>query len=280
MQLQEVSPTKKQSIIQQITITTITGTVSITAAPAYRYFQVTSPPLSNNVTVVIELWVCSQDTTIAVGSRNISIRANTVKQSITIRNWPFRSTTNFLQVIITPQLNAPVARKLLDTSTVIPLLFYDLVNGARVVATYFLLGTLDGTDVQYSWIQTSTSDVAIVVPYFRNSALVDPTFEILLGSEHNAQDGSSSTLVGGIIGGIFAFLVISSIVAWLLVNSQCPHRLPEWLRCGKARSVYWKSKGMGTERSYKRVQEGNICKRRRVQVKITSFGIAKYDHDA
>ncbi len=43
------------------------------------------------------------------------------------------------------------------------------------------MGALDGSPVQYAYREVD-SDVAIVVPVFKDSAMVDPSFEILIAS--------------------------------------------------------------------------------------------------
>ncbi|EGG25051.1 EGF-like domain-containing protein [Cavenderia fasciculata] len=154
-----------------------------------------------NITYTLESF--NQSTTLTFADKTIQMDAGTMKMTLNITNWSYYGTLNTLQVVMRSHVNVEGGPSKTNCGTkssdqistddngVLNFMaierqgrsfyakFVDRVisdGRATFSKPYIINQTTDGSS------QNSTTDIAIDLPFFRYSAIIDPDFSVLLTS--------------------------------------------------------------------------------------------------
>jgi len=173
------------------------ATVTNLVTNATQASYVLSTVLGNKARVSISIWIFTENTDMDFVNETLSFAANSIKFDIMIQAWPFEAAANKLW-LMTSQ-NAPTAGAVgcgnnnqgVDGSG--NLRFSQIqINSTVLYGRFLEYASIDGRKKSLevkSVAQTANQvTVAIVVPFFFETAIVDPDFSVLLANEDDNND--------------------------------------------------------------------------------------------
>jgi len=150
--------------------------------------------LENGATFTVINSVYSNATTLTFGSAKVPVPSGGGKQTYIIRNWPFLSTQNTLQL----HLNISTQGELLnDTCTEENLSQLRMgitlpTDRGAIIINLLQVAAIDNRFKHVS-AQLNSSDILLETPSFKDSMVYDPDFSVLLGGG-NGGGGSGCQL--------------------------------------------------------------------------------------
>ncbi|KAN0049995.1 hypothetical protein ACTA71_003093 [Dictyostelium dimigraforme] len=200
--------------------------------------------------IVVKIVRYHEYKTITFANSNISIEPNTVKYSIDMDQYSFKSNLNTLQLLISASLETSKTQDICSSSQ-----FGDTSDSSYIqvkIDNVILLGrflkrsVIDGliSTITQTPINTidnnfsnSKSFIAMEIPYYRREVSLDPNFSVLVDSRSATNDDPNSIctsskkglttpqLVGIIIGGAFFFVVVVILIGIILFRHSTTSRL-------------------------------------------------------
>jgi len=149
--------------------------------------------LENGATFTVINSVYSNATVLTFGSAKVPVSAGGGKQTYIIKNWPFLSSQNTLQL----HLNISTQGKLIDdvcTEENLSQLRMGITLNTDKGAVIINLLQIAALDNRFKHVsaQLNSSDILLETPYFKNSMIYDPDFSVLLGGGGGGGGGACS----------------------------------------------------------------------------------------
>jgi len=211
---------------------------------------------SLNTTIYSTVQVFSQSKLITFGKQQLQMNPSTVKFTFNITSYPFAKSTNTLQLIMSAsllsdqQVGCSYKEFIQDESDSQYLkiqinqisLFgrfigYAIIDGRDESITNTIVNNIDDQIVQQSSSKSQQSYIGLNIRYFKQTALLDPDFSVLIESKSasdqvnsicTSQSSKSSKLTsaqiaGIVVGGVvFLFIVGALIIYFLSKKTSSP----------------------------------------------------------
>jgi len=193
--------------------------------------------LLSNVTLTFGFELFSNATSISFAGGLFSVLGHSLKWNMSISNWPFNSTANFLRTLIflgsidqpftlvnisdTPSMRSFVLQSVTSTNdTILASLLLPLraiADGVSVnISAPILVTSLAGGGYRQSTPGDTVYGLLIFFPYFQLNILYDPDFGALLQTSAGSSNGDGGNNNGLIIG-LSVGLTLGALLVVILV---------------------------------------------------------------
>ncbi|KAF2072441.1 hypothetical protein CYY_006253 [Polysphondylium violaceum] len=204
---------------------------------------------SLNTTIISTVQVFETATNITFGNQQLYMNPSTIKFTFKITSYPFNSQNNLLQLVMTAALESTEKvgcsyKEFVDDQSNSQYLKLQ-IEDRSLFGRFIKFGIIDGRQEAVSNTQLdniyggkelskSTSDqsyIGLNVRYFRNYALIDPDFSVLI-DQNTARDQVNSIctnkskkltnaqLAGIIVGGVVFFFIIGAVVIYFYAKKN------------------------------------------------------------
>ncbi|EFA78149.1 hypothetical protein PPL_08799 [Heterostelium album PN500] len=202
---------------------------------AYRYSTtIDSKPV--NATIQTDVYYYSERSQVKFGSKNLTMDPFTLKYTITVATYPFKDRLNYLQVILSANIN-PTNSDSCSSQEADPsqeLTWIKLrVNDKSLYGRFIDTAIIDGieTKVRNTLLNANATDggaesadhtnvyfVGINIPNFQTVAMLDPDFSVLLDDNSVCKSTGLTTLqkIGIIIGSVLGFIILATILVFII----------------------------------------------------------------
>jgi len=138
--------------------------------------------LDNGATFTVINSVYSNATTLTFGSTKVPVSAGGGKQTYIIRNWPFLSTQNTLQLHLNISTQGTLVNDTCTEENLSQLRMGITLNTDKGAIIINLL-QVAAIDTRFTHVssQLNSSDILLETPSFRDTMVYDPDFSVLLG---------------------------------------------------------------------------------------------------
>jgi len=179
--------------------------------------------LENGATFTVINSVYSTATVLTFGTAKVPVSAGGGKQTYIIKNWPFLSTSNTLQLHLNISTQGELIEDICTEESLSQLRSGITLNTDRgsIVINLLQLASLDNRFKHVS-AELNSSDILLETPSFKDTMIYDPDFSVLLGGGSGGGSGcnvladqtlfyASLALIG------FGFLVITVFVSTVTI---------------------------------------------------------------
>ncbi|EGC39448.1 hypothetical protein DICPUDRAFT_26881, partial [Dictyostelium purpureum] len=218
----------------------------------YKEFTKSTTDATTNITVTLK-WFKNQ-TTISFAQEQLLMNPSTLKYTIEISNYPFENSLNHLELIMSASMQSNTTDDICSAKE-----FGETTNGDNSnylkiqVDNYSLYGRFIRRGIIDSTIRTISnilldkdmnpitsskslqSYIGIQIPYYKESAIIDPDFSILIDSYKassvsnsicsNQSKLSGAKLAGIIIGGVAFIAVITISIIYYIFKKRIGARI-------------------------------------------------------
>ncbi|GAM24415.1 hypothetical protein SAMD00019534_075900 [Acytostelium subglobosum LB1] len=234
VEIQELTSTG--DIFQRYNLTSTWEYSNVTTNYGQTFNYVSKLPTRTPSSVLVRVDYFNVEANVTFANKLYTMRPSTVKYSISITQYPFNSTVNTLRVLLTASINNTIddCSSSSDVGQINSRVQWIKLNvrGHSLYGRFIDTGVVDGRPTIINNIlmngngnDNSTTDgqsiIAMDMPYFRFTGMIDPDFSVLVDKNYNANKCSSSSglsneakiaIIVAVCGAVCVALVIVAIL--------------------------------------------------------------------
>jgi len=178
-------------------------------------------PNDANITLFIRLF--SATTNVTFAGDTTAFAPNTIKLSITVVNWPFRSVQNSLAFILGSDTKQQTSKCNVDSGTDSSgnLQWFTItLNSTSMYGKFMDTALLDNKTRTVTFSLNEDNSVTASIPHFWEQAEIDPSYSVLLGERQDSCGANDNSIKSVVYIATFASLggvIVLSAFAYFIV---------------------------------------------------------------